>query len=441
VPYTQTTWLSLQSSLQNRLDEKGIFYTNSAPSEVQIYLTEALRAWNAYANRYRERITVTFGPGLNWFDLHTSAVMAKSITNTDIVTEIQTHFMEPPTGLIWVGSDMFTISQVLDTLQKRRDQFLLQTGLEQVRQVGAIPISAEGRFTFQGDVIDVRRLAWIDHALPTLPSSPLWRTDQWESTAQSLDWNYNPALVPAEFSITEAPPLQCTLIPPPMNVGEIDRIVTKSGASLIGGNTLLGVPDDLAWAVKWGTMADLLGKENQARDPLRAQYCEQRYAEGVQLANNLPIVLNVFINGRPATTVSLQDLDANEPGWANTAGTPQVVGISNYLITLFPLPIVNTSVTLDVLRPAPIPTLDTDFVQLGLEELNTILDYAHHIATFKESGVEFEITQRQRQNFIQTASLYNDRLSALAFFRQAEEEQRKAQDYRYPRKASQDEDE
>jgi hypothetical protein len=46
----------------------------------------------------------------------------------------------------------------------------------------------------------------------------------------------------------------------------------------------LPIPRMFTWAVKWGLIADLLKKEGEANDPVRAQAAEEIYAMGVNLA-------------------------------------------------------------------------------------------------------------------------------------------------------------
>jgi hypothetical protein len=49
----------------------------------------------------------------------------------------------------------------------------------------------------------------------------------------------------------------------------------------------LPIPRMLAWALKWGLIADLLKKEGEANDPQRAAAAEQQYRLGVQLTRLL----------------------------------------------------------------------------------------------------------------------------------------------------------
>ena len=440
--YTHTTWTQLQNALQARLDKPAIFYSNVLPyPEITIYLTEAIRVWNCFANRYRDRITFNTSNGVAWYNLHTvtptnpaTNFLAKTVTDQQLLAEIQLHLLEPTNSPNWGGSDMFQLSDVIDNLQTSRDQFLVDTGIEQTRAVSPLAVPVTGRFDMPQDVIDVRRLEWVSVGGV---HSHLWRTDEWAAQSYNPGWqSTGPTDPPSTFSTILTHPLGVQLIPYPAVPGQIDYLAVTSGAVLNPATPILmGVPDDWAWVVKWGAMATLLGQENQARDPQRAKYCQDRYEHGVQLANLAPIVMRAQIDGIDVPVTSIHDLDANNAGWPNlTPGTPTTVGASMYMIAVSPPPDAGPhSITLDVLRTAPIPTLGTDFVTLGPEELNTILDYAHHIATFKEQGVEFEATQIMYQDFIREAANYNDRLNASAFFREVLEDRSQIEQVMRPR--------
>lgn len=49
----------------------------------------------------------------------------------------------------------------------------------------------------------------------------------------------------------------------------------------------LSVPDDFSPYLAWGVRADLLHAEGEGQDPIRAQHCESRFAEGIELARIL----------------------------------------------------------------------------------------------------------------------------------------------------------
>ena len=67
-------------------------------------------------------------------------------------------------------------------------------------------------------------------------------------------------------------------------------------------------------------------------------------------------------------------------------------------------------------------------------EQDAILDYAHHIATFKEGGAEFKAAQRNFKNMIQQATVFNERLSAMAFYRELMEERSTREEKRRSRR-------
>ena len=47
------------------------------------------------------------------------------------------------------------------------------------------------------------------------------------------------------------------------------------------------VPETFMPFIKYGILADMLGKQGEANDPQRAQYCEQRFRDGIELAKAL----------------------------------------------------------------------------------------------------------------------------------------------------------
>jgi hypothetical protein len=46
----------------------------------------------------------------------------------------------------------------------------------------------------------------------------------------------------------------------------------------------LSIPDDFTPYIVWGVLGEMFSKEGEASDPERAQYCRERYEEGVELA-------------------------------------------------------------------------------------------------------------------------------------------------------------
>lgn len=136
----------------------------------------------------------------------------------------------------------------------------------------------------------------------------------------------------------------------------------------------------------------------------------------------LSYILRVEVAGNPLGSSSLWDLDYGEPGWESEqcgAGElPQLFapsGFTNFAIW----PSSNAggeNIVVEGVTPAPVLT-NAGFVDLGQDEVEMILDYATHIAQFKEGGQEFEASQPALQEFLKQAGSRNAVLMQSAKFR------------------------
>lgn len=120
----------------------------------------------------------------------------------------------------------------------------------------------------------------------------------------------------------------------------------------------------------------------------------------------------VLLNGVPLSVSSLYDLDYGQPNWeSETCASGQlpsawVVGGVN-LFAIWPASFAGgESLVIEGVVAAPTLT-STGFVNLGQDELETILNYAEHIAQFKEGGQEFNASQELLKDFLKDASSRN----------------------------------
>ncbi len=203
-----------------------------------------------------------------------------------------------------------------------------------------------------------------------------------------------------------------------MATGTLNLIVVSAGATLdptIG--VSMGVPDDYAWVVKWGALADLLGMSGPAADPLRAQYCEKRWQEGVQIAKEAPTVLDARLNNVPLQISTLYELDTLSPTWQNAPGQPDTVAMAGMnMLVLSPPPDGVYSMTLDIVQNTPVPALTSTALVLSRDIQDAIIDESQHIAAFKQGGEEFYQTIALYQNLQRRAALYNSKLREMGFF-------------------------
>lgn len=412
--YTHVTRAQARSQLAGLLhDTTNVFW---ASAELDVYLDEALRAWSAVSQAWKERGTLSTSSGTAFYDLTSSlspsTLRGQTLTDTNLVTDIQYALLEPATGTSWTGSEQFTLSQVSNALQRRRDQFLVETGCHLTEVTTAVGSPPAGRQVLTDSVIDVRRAVWQSaEGYYTI----LWRDD--EHAAQSYDesWLQNPG-TPNSYSVSASPPLTVQLFPPPISSGDLNLITVSSGAALDPANgVVMGIPNDFCWVVKWGALADLLGKDGQAYDPARAAYCEQRWQEGIALARISTSAVQVQIANVPKPIGSLFEQDSYDGNWQNITGTTDECFLAGLnLIGFSKVPDGAYGVSVDVVRNAPIPSGDGDYLEIGREELEAIILYAQHIASFKMAGDEFEATQQHYQHFFQLAATKNGRLRAAA---------------------------
>ncbi len=411
MPYTHTTLNQFRAELALRMsDPEEIFWT---PDELNEYILESLRVFGALTGFWRDQATFNTAAGVAFYDITSinaafTTLLGYSLTDQSLLTTIQNHFLEPVSSDSWAGTDQFTLQDIENALQGQRDKFLAETGIRVTRFSQA---AVGPREDLPDTVIDVRRLVW-NRDSDSL-NFHLWREDEWNMTAFDQAWPAG-ADPPIAYSTTVAPPITVQLLPPAGVAGTLDFITVDSGAPLdLTAGVVLGIPDDLCWALKWGAMAELLGKSGQARD-LRANYCEERYKAGVQVALSYPQVMQAQIGATPILVDSLNNLDAFKVNWQDeTPGTPDIIAVAGHnLIALSPVPDGVHTVTLDVVRKTDVPVNGSDFIQLGREDKDSVLNYAQHLATFKIGGKEFDLTQWQAQEFLRQAVLRNRLMAA-----------------------------
>lgn len=422
--YGYITFAQAKAQLAERLGDSSFIHWSN--TELGLYIIEALTTWQALTGYWRDRGIFPLTPGVPFYDLPTlltdsggNLMLQMAVTDAQVVPLIEYHLLEPPT-IPYTGTTQFNLAEITGALQTNRDNFLVETGAVVTHSVVPVPGAPIGRFPVDDHVIDVRRCAW----LPNVPGSnlahlPLWMSDEFSAGATIPGWNLNPD-TPESYSIVGPPPLQVQLIPPPIDSGQIDLLSVDSGAALdptIG--VALGIPTNYVWAVKWGALADLLSQDGEPRDDFRANYCRQRYDEACELARKMPVILTTALDEVQVLPSAVADLDALRPDWAASTGVPDSVGIAGQnLVAVAPPPdaLAPYSFRADVVRNAVVPIVGGDFIQIGREYIDEIINEAHHLALFKDGGQEFADTVPLHQSFIKSAAGYNERLLAMSIY-------------------------
>jgi len=129
----------------------------------------------------------------------------------------------------------------------------------------------------------------------------------------------------------------------------------------------------------------------------------------------------VTLSNSPLTPTSIFELDNGKPGWEATTGTPKYwapLGLKK--IAIYPIDAAGgTTLTFDGVGVTPVLTADGDYVDIGQEELNTLIGYALHVLSFKMGAEIFKKMKPQFDAFIAAAMERNAQLKASEPFQAA----------------------
>lgn len=418
--YTYLSFANAKAELALRLfDSPKIFWSDT---ELGVYLVEALRTWNSLTSYWRGEFIFPTSLLVRWYDLTDKVSLVNTIRpltvkDTDLYTVMQYHLLEPVAWNPWTGvSAQFTPQDLMSAVQRRRDEILSITGCTFTRRT--VPAVA-GRIQLPDTVIDLRRVAY----LPAVGApSILWADDTWAEQSFNRNYTLQPAGRPETFLMSTEPPLTFDPDRSPGFGGQYELLTVEASATLSATTpSTFPIPDDWTHLIKWGALADLLSRESNAKDTLRAQYCEQRYRMGVQLLANAPAVLAMRLANLSVSLQidSVREADLFTTTWQSRApGRPESIHNAGLnLLAVDPVPDVGPySLLANVVANAPIPVLNTDSVQVARDDLDSVLDYAQHLAAFKQGGAEFLSTMPLMQRFLQQAQVYGLKLAELGEF-------------------------
>lgn len=412
--YTQTSLDQLISQISTLLDDPGAVYW-TAP-EITLAVQEGMRVFGAYTNYWRNRgsfqatpagsglwssATFPWGPNFfpwqyvssfPWYDLSLQLPTLRTRTWTlqQMVQDIQFMCLEAANGISGAGmSGQITITSILQAISRGRNRFVLDAHLPiSIHGVFASPPPPEGLVTFAQSSVFVHRASWMD--MPGGAWTNLWREDAWSVDKGNPQWTTEPSS-PLQYSEAELAPLKLQMSPAPVNEGVLEALTVDSiQMDLTNPNATFGVPDEWVHAVKYAALSDMFSAQSQNSDPLRAQYAESRYQQAINLARNARSILRLLVNNVPVNLDSLANLDAGQATWRNQVGQPTVAGCLYDLFTLSPGTVNQVyGVSVDLVQSAPIPVNGSDFIQLGSEDIDNLIDYVTHVLTFKCGGKEF----------------------------------------------------
>lgn len=397
--YQQTTQAQLASEILQSLNDPSAVYWST--DEVNRAINEALLTWGAFTSYWRDRGQFASAANTPFYDLSVqfSVLRARTFTVDDLVTEIQYHLNEDPTGFSFASqTSQFTSTQILQALYRAANEFQLDSKISFAQ--ASTPGISTARTSLDSSVVAIVRASWTDSI--SGQTKALRREDAWSEDSYNPLWTIQPGL-PFAFSAAETPPITINLYPPPLNTGTLNLIYSDSMdyAAAIG-STVFPVPNEFIPAIKWRAIYSLLATQGQGYDPFRAKYCGERYSAFDNASEQMRSVIRVQVNGIPVPLDTIAALDSARPFWQSIGGNPNMAACLYDIVALTPVPKNTASaISCDVVRSAPLPVLTTDYIQVGREELPYILDMARHVLCFKLGGEEFQTTFAQYDNFVQ----------------------------------------
>lgn len=384
-------------------------------AELSSLVIESLRTWNALSQFWREEFTFTLEADKWWYDLRAVAgsLIPYTVTQYDIISKIKRHLLEPPAPDVWGGSTQFSLSDVLGACRRRQDETLGTTACTIVRSLVNAPLV--NRCFLPGTTIDIRRVAWLsateEFTGRILKQSDAFATRAWNPTSAQQQgrpgkWMQNTE-PPPSFDVDLAPP----------GVGNYDVLTTQSGPTWVQGiDSTLTMPDDWSWVFTFGALGDLFSRDGLAQDPLRAAYCRARYQDGLAAMRLMPVALDLRFNDKRVSLGAVTGGDKYYPTWqTQAAGSPKsFYEFMNYL-AVGPKPDSDTAygVAVTVCKNMPV---DEAYVQVPADDIDTIIDYAYHLAMLKQGGQEFAQSIPMYQNLQRKAAQYNGKLREMGFF-------------------------
>jgi hypothetical protein len=369
---------------------------------------EALLVWGAHTPYWTNTGTFTTVANTPFYDLSVKlpTLRPRAYTFDNLHTEIQYHILEPPMGVAGGGvgaTDQFTLAQIDSALSGTRNEFVIDAKLPLT--FGTFFAASNNTLTLDQSIAVIARAAWIDTATGIV--TPLRRTDPYAAQAFSPLWNMNPGK-PYAYSQAQAMPGTLTLVPPQRADGSVHLTYAQTlNLDSFTGTTTFAIPDEFAWAIKYGALGYMLGTHSPPYDPLRAKYCNARYDNAVEIAALHHSVIRVRINGKPVPLATVAELDDGKPFWQTGTGVPSVAAASYDLLSFYRVPSGSFTVSVDLVQAAPLPATGASFINIGRDEINYIYDYCRHILTWKMGGEEFVSTMPLYDSFLAGAAKRN----------------------------------
>lgn len=472
--YTWLTQTNAIAALQARLNS-NVFWT---AAECWVYLSESLRHWNGLTEQWNASFSLPNSNG-QWVNSGTQAGSPRLRTVTDqyLYNQMCSMLLEPQLNAgAWAGTNQFTLANFQYCLQKRTQE-VIQAATTNIVQLPPIQsnLGPGTRFvTLPDTVLEPIRIRFMALMVQTTAAASTGASQITVGSAQGIQQGYviagagiqagtfvtsiaeNAAQIslpttgtlsavqfylpitltredpiafqsfepeyletvgfPRSWAIADEPPLGFYVDIVPTVPGYFDVIALSSGPTFAPpAASLLGVPDDWSLVPMYGALADVLGMESEATDRQRAAYCLQRYDQMLEMMKASNWLLQTFLAGGVSYATSLADMDSYAVGWQESQQNLPAV-IQAGMDMLAPIPGLAQLLSVTMVGNAPLLDSTNTYVQVSRDDFEAVLNYAQHIASFKQGGVEFASTMPLLEDFYRAAVALNKRWATYGIF-------------------------
>ena len=198
-----------------------------------------------------------------------------------LLSRVQTALIEPPNGGQSWPSGLWTRDEMIALANHRQNRFVRDTLLD-LGLANITPINiGDHRVALPVDWLRTVEVVWYGNDGTV---RELLRVDSFEADHTIQTWEATNTTAPLAYSEFETPNLQMQIMPGPSVAGLIVLVYVPTTTELNGNGEILVVPDELEHAVRYGILADALGKDGRGKDAARSAYCEQRFQLAIDLS-------------------------------------------------------------------------------------------------------------------------------------------------------------
>jgi len=198
------------------------------------------------------------------------------VTDQQVMELVQYALVEPPDGGQSWPSGLWTRDEVINALNTRMRQYLRDTQAI-VTRVSIPTVATTNPINVPIDWIATLGAVWVITA--SGQRIPLSTADAFEADLALPTWEASGG-TPLVILDGDDGTLTVRLAPVPDANGTLELLYVALPTAANGNGVTLSIPDEALDGIRYGALADLLGKVGRGTDPMRAQYAQERFEQG-----------------------------------------------------------------------------------------------------------------------------------------------------------------